>query len=180
MPHFLGDLCIELSKKNIQILRLTQGQKFIENSLWAKMLLLPFKELFSFRTSKRKIQKKNINEYAISKRAHVWKLKMFRNEKNKQTINSVKFIKFITLFNAKHRENIVIGLAASSTSKGPQVKTTEPTVLIKVTNCSILLGWILARDSFAKNYMGSRPEAWVVYQKKFSLFDFKSILPRFQ
>ena len=31
-------------------------------------------------------------------------------------------------------------LAASSTSKGPQVKTTEPMVSIKVTNCSIQLG----------------------------------------
>ena len=32
----------------------------------------------------------------------------------------------ITLSNAKHGESIVIGLAASSTSKGPQLKTTEP------------------------------------------------------
>ena len=64
-----------------------------------------------------------------------------------------------TLSNANHGESIVIGLAASSTSKGPRVKTTEPMVLIKVTNCSIQLGWILARDGFAKNYMGSRPEA---------------------
>ena len=61
--------------------------------------------------------------------------------------------------NAKHGESIVIGLAASPTSKGPQVKTTEPMVAIKVTNCSIQLGWILERDGFAKNYMGSRPEA---------------------
>ena len=45
-----------------------------------------------------------------------------------------------TLSNAKHGESIVIGLAASSTSKGPPVKTTEPTVKIKVTNCSIQLG----------------------------------------
>ena len=30
---------------------------------------------------------------------------------------------FFTLSNAKHGESIVIGLAASSTSKGPQVKT---------------------------------------------------------
>ena len=30
---------------------------------------------------------------------------------------------------------------------------------LKVTNCSIQLGWIfLARDGFAYNYMGSRPE----------------------
>ena len=41
-----------------------------------------------------------------------------------------------------------------ATSKGPQVKTTEPMVSIKVTNCSIHLGWIL--DGFAKNYTGSR------------------------
>ena len=64
-----------------------------------------------------------------------------------------------TLSNAKHGESIVIGLAASSNSKGPQVKTTEPIVKIKVTNCSIQLGWILARVGFAKYYMGSRPEA---------------------
>ena len=49
-----------------------------------------------------------------------------------------------------------------STSKGPQVKTT---VSIKVTNCSIPLGWILARDGFVKNCMGSRPEA-----KKYDFF----------
>ena len=36
--------------------------------------------------------------------------------------------------------SIVIGLAASATSKGPQVKTTEPMVSNKVTNCSIQLG----------------------------------------
>ena len=58
-----------------------------------------------------------------------------------------------TLSNAKHGESIVIGLAASETSKGPQVKTREPMVSIKVTHCSIQ-----ARDGFAKNYMGSRPE----------------------
>ena len=45
-----------------------------------------------------------------------------------------------TLSNAKHGESIVIGLAARSTSKGPQVKITEPMVSIKVTNCSIQLG----------------------------------------
>ena len=56
-------------------------------------------------------------------------------------------------------ESIGIGLAASSTSKGPQVKTTEPMVSIKVTNLSIQLDWILARGGFAKNYMRSRPEA---------------------
>ena len=36
--------------------------------------------------------------------------------------------------------SIGIGLAASSTSKGPQVKTAEPMDSIKVTNCSIQLG----------------------------------------
>ena len=30
-------------------------------------------------------------------------------------------------------------------------------VLIKVSNCSIQSGWILARDDFSKNYKGSRP-----------------------
>ena len=49
--------------------------------------------------------------------------------------------------------------SASATSKGPQVKTTEPMVTNKATNCSIYLGCILARDGFSKNYMGSRPEA---------------------
>ena len=56
-------------------------------------------------------------------------------------------------------ESIGIGLATSSTSKGPQIKTTEPMVSIKATNCSIQLDWILARDGFAKNYMRSHPEA---------------------
>ena len=45
-----------------------------------------------------------------------------------------------TLSNAKHGESIGISLVASSTSKGPQVKTTETMVKIKVTNCSIQLG----------------------------------------
>ena len=67
---------------------------------------------------------------------------------------------FFTLSNAKHGgESIGIGLAASSTSKGPQAKTTEPMDSTKVTYCSIQLGCILARDGFAKNAMGSRPEA---------------------
>ena len=56
-------------------------------------------------------------------------------------------------------ESIGIGLAASSASKVPQAKTTERMDSIKVTYCSIQLGWILARDGFAKNYKGSRPEA---------------------
>ena len=30
-------------------------------------------------------------------------------------------------------------------------------VSTKVTDCSIQPGWILGTDSFAKNYMGSRP-----------------------
>ena len=64
-----------------------------------------------------------------------------------------------TLYNEKHGESIVIGLVASLTSKDSQVKTTEPMVSIKVKNCSIQLGWILARERFAKNYMKSRPEA---------------------
>ena len=60
-------------------------------------------------------------------------------------------VSLFTLSNAKHGKSIIIGLAASSTSNGPQVKTMEPMVLIKVTYCSIQLG-------FAKNYMGFRPE----------------------
>ena len=54
----------------------------------------------------------------------------------------------------KHGESIVIGLAACSTWKGPQVKTTEPMVSFEVRNCSIQLGLILAREGFSKNYMG--------------------------
>ena len=45
----------------------------------------------------------------------------------------------LTLSNAKHGESIVIGLVTSSTSKGPQIKTAEPMVSIKVTYCSIQL-----------------------------------------
>ena len=56
-------------------------------------------------------------------------------------------------------ESIGIGLEASSPSKGSQAKTTEPMDSIKVTYCTIPFGWILARDGFAENYMGSRPEA---------------------
>ena len=37
-------------------------------------------------------------------------------------------------------ESIGIGLGASSTSKGPQAKTTEPMDSIKVTYCNIQLG----------------------------------------
>ena len=49
-------------------------------------------------------------------------------------------MRIFTLSNAKNGESIGIGLAASSTSKGPQVKTTEPMDSIEVTNCSIQLG----------------------------------------
>ena len=45
----------------------------------------------------------------------------------------------LALSNAKHGESIEIGLAASATSKGPQVKTTEPMASIEVTNYSIQL-----------------------------------------
>ena len=75
-----------------------------------------------------------------------------------ESFTILNFMK-ITLSNAKHEESIVIGLAAISTSRGPPIKTTEPMVSIKVTNCSIQLGLILARDGFAKNYMWSRPKA---------------------
>ena len=56
---------------------------------------------------------------------------------------SMKYIciyRYFYLSNAKHGESIGIGLAASSTSKGPQIKTREPMVSIKVTNCSIQFG----------------------------------------
>ena len=35
-------------------------------------------------------------------------------------------------------------------------RTTEPIVSNKVTNCSIQLGWILARHGLAKNYISFR------------------------
>ena len=72
-------------------------------------------------------------------------------------------LQFFTLANAKRGECIVIGLAASSTSKGPQINTKGPMVSIKVTNCSIQLGWIFARGGFAKNSIGSRPEVKVPF-----------------
>ena len=74
-------------------------------------------------------------------------------------VNIISMLFFYFIECEAYGESIVIGLAASSTPKGPQVKTTEPMLSIKVTNCGIQLGWILARDGFAKNYMGSRPEA---------------------
>ena len=45
-----------------------------------------------------------------------------------------------TLFNAKQIKYYWIGHVTSATSKGSQVKITEPMVSIKVTNCSIHLG----------------------------------------
>ena len=52
----------------------------------------------------------------------------------------------------------------------PQIKTTEPMVSTKVTNCRILSSWILGPDGFAKNYTGSRPEP-----KKIVLFNLWSL-----
>ena len=51
----------------------------------------------------------------------------------------MKIIKYqisivFTLSDEKYGESIVIGLAASATLRGPQVKTTESMVSIKVTN----------------------------------------------
>ena len=79
---------------------------------------------------------------------------------SKNIVNNVEIrtLLFFTLSFPKNGERIVIGLAESATSKGPQIMTMEPMNSIKVTNCSIQLGWILARDGFAKNYMGSRRE----------------------
>ena len=44
---------------------------------------------------------------------------------------------YFLLYPMRSREIITIGLAPSATSQGPQIKTTEPMVLIKVKNCSI-------------------------------------------
>ena len=57
----------------------------------------------------------------------------------KPTVHSIEKISFYFI-QCKAWESIVIGLAASSTSKGSQIKTTESMVSFKVTNCSIQLG----------------------------------------
>ena len=66
-------------------------------------------------------------------------LEMIEILNKKNSINKRQIWTVFTLSNANHGENIVIGLAASATSKDPQVKTTEPMVSIKATNCSIQL-----------------------------------------
>ena len=48
-------------------------------------------------------------------------------------------------------ESIGIGLEASSTSKGPQAKTTELMNSIKVTYCSIQLHWYNYRELIFEN-----------------------------
>ena len=68
------------------------------------------------------------------------------------------FSYLFTLSIAKDGLSIVISLATSATSKGHQVKTTEPMVSTKVTNCIVHSCWILGSDDFAKNYVGSRSE----------------------
>ena len=72
-----------------------------------------------------------------------------------ETMFQIAFFHFLLYPMRSMGESIGIGL----TSKGPQAKTTEPMDSTKVTYCSIQLGWILARDGFAENAMGSRPEA---------------------
>ena len=62
-----------------------------------------------------------------------------------------------TLSNAKHGGKYWNRSRGNATSKGPQAKTTEHMDSIKVTYCSIQLGRIVARNGFAKNYMGFRP-----------------------
>ena len=59
------------------------------------------------------------------------------------------------IFTLSIQSSLAIGLAASATSKSPQVKTTEPMVSTTITNCGIQSWFILALDDF--NYMGSRP-----------------------
>ena len=51
----------------------------------------------------------------------------------KKLVNKIIFTLSITKVDWK---SIVIGLESSATSKGSQVKTTEPMVSTKVTNCS--------------------------------------------
>ena len=116
-----------------------------------------------------------VNPWLIGRRSHETNMrKRSRTDRqtDRQTHSEEKAIWYLTrpLKNLKSvifllypmrsmRESIGIGLETSSTSKGPQAKTAEPMDSIKVTYCSIQLGWILARGDFAKNYMGSRPEA---------------------
>ena len=64
-----------------------------------------------------------------------------------------------TLSNAKHGRKYWNRSRGKPDFRGPQAKTTEPMDSIKATYCSIQLGWILARDGFAKNAMESRAEA---------------------
>ena len=47
----------------------------------------------------------------------------------------------------------------SRASNGPQVKTTDPMVWNKVTDCGIQSGWILAPEGFANNHLVSHPGA---------------------
>ena len=56
---------------------------------------------------------------------------------SKKIVNNVEIRTLLFLYFIL---SIVIGIAASLTSKGPRVKTTERMVSIKITNCSIQLG----------------------------------------
>ena len=66
--------------------------------------------------------------------AHYTDLYISRLKTESSNLGDLAFF-FFTLSNANHGESIVMGLAASSTSKGSQVKTTKPMVSIKVPNC---------------------------------------------
>ena len=68
------------------------------------------------------------------------KKKIFRTWERQTTILDFGSKTFLLYPVRSMGESIVIGLAASSPSKGPQAKTTEPVDSIKVTYCSIELG----------------------------------------
>ena len=139
--EFCGTLCIHYTYNQVSILELIKNRylKILSIEVESKQITWLIKS-FDLNLFKQRP-----------------KLKKFVNLATPKKSNFFHYL--FTLSNAKHGESIVIGLAPSSTSKGPQVKTAEPMDSIKVTNCSIQLGWILARYGFAKNYMGSRPEA---------------------
>ena len=59
---------------------------------------------------------------------------------NNNFFKNMIFLSFLFYPKRSMGESIGIGLEASSTSKGPQAKTTEPMDSTKVTYCSIQLG----------------------------------------
>ena len=63
-----------------------------------------------------------------------------RNQYKKWMYGTSPWLQFLLYPMRSMGESIGIGLVASSTSKGPRAKTTEPMYSTKVTYCSIQLG----------------------------------------